>query len=286
MIGSQRFPVSAALSTERGEGSPGRGVVMEGVTKRFRSRDVVTTAVEDVSLNIEPGQFVTLIGPSGCGKSTLLRIAAGLTDADEGTVSVFGDSVRVACKRKHIGLVSQTPALLPWRTVLDNVRLPLQLNRKARGPSSSHGDEAPSDPEAILAAFGLSGDVLSRRPAQLSGGMQQRVAIARAFTFRPSVLLMDEPFSALDELTREVLRHELLAFCQRERTTVLFVTHSVTEAVLLSDVIVVMSAGPGRVQAVVPVDIPRPRGDSVEFGEDFHRIENSVHLFLRSGWRK
>lgn len=261
-------------------GVDGRGLSVVGVSKHFGSRGETATVLDDVSLSVGRGRFVTLIGPSGCGKSTLLRIVAGLLEADSGEVSIFGESVHSACANKHIGFVPQTPALLPWRSVLENVRLPLQVNKTANAPESG---EATRDPVAILEAFGLGG-VLDRRPAQLSGGMQQRVAIARAFAFDPAILLMDEPFSALDELTREVLRHELLDLWGAHRKTVLFVTHSVTEAVVLSDEIVVMSAQPGRIRAVVPVDLPRPRGELVELTDDFRDLERRVRLELRGGW--
>jgi NitT/TauT family transport system ATP-binding protein len=249
------------------------------VTKSFGSGRQVTTALEGITMSVERGRFVTLIGPSGCGKTTLLRVVAGLTEADAGEVSIFGESVGAARANKHIGFVPQSPALLPWRTVLDNVRLPLQVNRRA-------GERHPGavrDPEAILESFGLGG-VLDKRPAQLSGGMQQRVAIARAFAFDPALLLMDEPFSALDELTREVLRHELLDLWGAHRKTVLFVTHSVAEAVVLSDAIVVMSAQPGRILSVVEVDLPRPRGELVELTDGFRELERRVRLALRGGW--
>ena len=256
------------------------GLVLRRVSKSYESGRGATLALDDVSLVVGRAQFVTIIGPSGCGKSTLLRIAAGLVRADSGEVSIFGEDPRAACANKHIGFVPQSPALLPWRTVLENVRLPLLVNRRAtRGvPGDAGGLRDPAD---ILAAFGL-GEVLDKRPAQLSGGMQQRVAIARAFVFDPAVLLMDEPFSALDELTREVIRYELLDLWSTRRTTVLFVTHSVTEAVALSDAVVVMSPQPGRVSALVPVDIPRPRGELVELTEDFRAIERRVRLELRT----
>lgn len=255
-------------------------LVVDGVSKGFGPRPRRVAAIEDVSLSLEAGQFVTIIGPSGCGKTTLLRIVAGLLDPDGGTVSVFGGSVDRAVEAKHIGLVPQSPALLPWRTVLENVRLPLQVNRKADVADS----RACLDPVEVLRSFGL-GDVLDRRPAQLSGGMEQRVAIARAFVFDPPVLLMDEPFSAVDELTREVLRHELLSVWQGSRKTVLFVTHSVAEAIALSDAVLIMSPGPGHIQKVVPIDLPRPRRDLVETTGDFHELERQIRMEIRQRWK-
>jgi NitT/TauT family transport system ATP-binding protein len=270
--------VTLALADERGGLGPlGEGLIFERVSKTFGAPRNRTTVLSDVTLAVRRGEFVTLIGPSGCGKSTLLRIASGLEEADAGQVTIFGETVTEATRAKRIGLVPQLPALLPWRTVLDNVRLPLQVNQRGRSTPSR-------DPVEILQVVGL-GDVLQRRPHELSGGMQQRVAIARAFAFDPSVLIMDESFSALDEFTREVLRRELLELWQRDQKTVLFVTHSVTEAVLLSNAVVVMAARPGRIRAVVPVDLPRPRPEDVELSDEFVEIERRVRAELRGGWR-
>ena len=255
------------------------GVSVSGIWKKFASGKESTLALEDINLRIRQGQFVTLIGPSGCGKSTLLRIVAGLLTPDCGSVSIFDETVSHAAASKHIGFVPQRPALLPWRTVIENVELALQVNRR----SGWNCDHRPSDPRKLLESFGL-GSVLDRRPYELSGGMQQRVAIARAFIVDPRILLMDEPFSALDELTREEQRHGLLDLWQSDRKTVLFVTHSVAEAVELSDLIVVMSSAPGRIRAVIPVDLPRPRGNLVESSDAFRMVELEVRSKLRSTW--
>jgi NitT/TauT family transport system ATP-binding protein len=268
--------VSAIGGDAEGVVLPAAGVIFDRVGKSFGERTDRTVALDGVTLSVPRGHFVTLIGPSGCGKSTLLRIASGLVDADSGTVAIFGESVAQAKRHKRIGFVPQSPALLPWRSVLENVTLPLEVNRRDHGAGRR-------DPVALLQAVGL-GDVLDRRPDQLSGGMQQRVAIARAFVHDPSLLVMDEPFSALDELTREVVRRQLLDLWAEDQKTVLFVTHSVQEAVLLSDVVVVMSTRPGRVRALVPVALPRPRDESVEFGEAFGEIEREVRSELRAGW--
>ena len=256
---------------------PEQGVIFDGVGKSFGRGAERTDAVGAISLSIPRGQFLTVIGPSGCGKSTLLRMASGLVDADEGSISIFGESVQAAKRNKHIGFVPQSPALLPWRSVLDNVRLPLEVNRAA--PVAMR-----RDPTELLDSVGL-GDVVDRRPDQLSGGMQQRVAIARAFVINPSLLLLDEPFSALDELTREALRQQLLALWAHDQKTVMFVTHSVQEAVILSDVIVVMTARPGRIRAVIDVPLPRPRDEEVEFSDEFREIERAVRTELQAGWR-
>jgi NitT/TauT family transport system ATP-binding protein len=258
----------------------GSALVIDRVYKGYDSGAARAPVIENVSLLARRGQFVAVIGPSGCGKTTLLRIVAGLLEVDAGTVSIFGESVQRASAAKHIGLVPQSPALLPWRTVLDNVRLPLQVNKKP----DSDGTRSHADPVAVLESFGL-GDVVNRRPAQLSGGMQHRVAIARAFVFDPPVLLMDEPFAAVDELTREMLRHELLSVWQANQKTVLFVTHSISEAITLSDVVVIMSARPGTIQRVIPIGLPRPRDDLVETTEGFHALERRVRLELRNSWR-
>jgi NitT/TauT family transport system ATP-binding protein len=261
--------------------APPPALVVSEVSKGFGPRQARVSAIDDVSLSVERGRFVTLIGPSGCGKTTLLRIVAGLLDVDRGKVSVFGDSVDRAVEAKHIGFVPQSPALLPWRTVLENAQLPLQVNKKAHLADG----RVSLDPVAVLESFGL-GNVLGRRPAQLSGGMQQRVAIARAFVFDPPILLMDEPFAAVDELTREVLRHELLSVWQANRKTVLFVTHSIPEAIALSDAVVIMSSQPGRIQKVVPIDLPRPRGDLIETTHDFHELERQVRMEIRENWNR
>jgi NitT/TauT family transport system ATP-binding protein len=250
------------------------GVRVEGIVKSFPSGKGRNLVLDDVSLTIGRGEFVSLIGPSGCGKSTILRIVAGLIEADAGRVVIDGENVKAANRDKAIGLVPQSPALLPWRTVLSNVELAIQINRKASR------ERRLRDPEDILRSFGL-GNALHRHPAQLSGGMQQRVAIARAFVFDPGVLLMDEPFSALDELTRDQQRLGLLNFWQSNRKAVLFVTHSVREAVILSDRIVVMSTHPGRVKTVIDVDLPRPRGEDVYESSGFRRVEHDVRAVLR-----
>jgi len=268
-----------ARITNDDSGAGGDGVSISGIWKTYVTGNESTAVVEDITLRIRRGQFVTLIGPSGCGKSTLLRIVAGLLTPDRGSVSVFGETVSHAAESKHIGFVPQTPALLPWRTVIENVALPLQVNRHG----SNERDRRSSDPRELLESFGLGG-VMDRRPYELSGGMQQRVAIARAFVFDPMILLMDEPFSALDEFTREAQRRELLELWQSNQKTVLFVTHSVAEAVELSDVIVVMSSQPGRIQAVIPVDLPRPRGNVVENSDAFHTVEVEVRSELRRIW--
>ncbi|HYA45333.1 MAG TPA: ABC transporter ATP-binding protein [Acidimicrobiales bacterium] len=249
------------------------GLVISGVGKTYRSERGAVAAVAGMDLEVPRGHFVTVIGPSGCGKSTLLHMLAGADRPDAGEISIFGESVDHARRAKHIGYVPQSLALLPWRTVLGNTQLPLELNR----PNRAEDPELSRGPTEVLSALGL-GAVLHRYPAELSGGMRQRVAIARAFVHEPALLLMDEPFSALDELTSEVLRRELIELWQTKRTTVLFVSHSIPEAVLLSDEVVVMTHAPGKVAAVVAVPLPRPRGNLIEVTPEFREIEREIRL--------
>ncbi|MEV8541453.1 ABC transporter ATP-binding protein [Streptomyces sp. NPDC051572] len=247
-----------------------------------------TTALDDVHLTVPSGRFVSLIGPSGCGKSTLLRLVAGLEQPDLGEVSVHGVTPAEACAAKMIGLVPQSPALLPWLSVLRNVTLPQKINRGAGKRRERIADfaerrTAVPDMEELLVKAGL-GDALHKLPAQLSGGMRQRAAIVRAFGLQPDVLVMDEPFSALDEFTRESLQDQLLDLWEELRTTVLFVTHSVSEAVRLSDTVVVMAPNPGRIVESIDIDLPRPRGEQL-FGERrFHEYEDLVRERLRRAW--
>lgn len=258
-----------------------------------------TNALDDVDLTVPSGRFVSLIGPSGCGKSTLLRLVAGLERPDRGEVRVHGVPPAQACAAKMIGLVPQSPALLPWLSVLRNVTLPQKINKGsgkrreritgfAEHESAQSAPAAPSAPTApdmreLLVKAGL-GEAMHKLPAQISGGMRQRAAIVRAFGLRPDVLVMDEPFSALDEFTRESLQDQLLDLWDELKTTVLFVTHSVSEAVRLSDTVVVMAPHPGRIVDVIDVDLPRPRGDRL-FGERrFHEYEDLIRDRLRRAW--
>jgi len=272
-----RKRLRAEAAGTRGEAmtSAGSGVVVHAVTKSLGEGTRRHLVVDGVSLSIGRGEFVSIIGPSGCGKSTLLKLVAGLAAPDEGQVLIDGASAEAAARAKAIGLVPQEPALLPWRTVRSNVELALRVNRRANTGRTL------ADPVEILSSLGL-GEALSRYPAQLSGGMQQRVAIARAYAFNPDVLLMDEPFSALDEFTRERARVALLHFWQAHRKAVLFVTHSVAEAVLLSDRIVVMSPQPGRIREIVNVTLPRPRSRKTFEDPGFPRIQYQIQQLLHS----
>jgi NitT/TauT family transport system ATP-binding protein len=229
------------------------------VTKTFASGGAALTALSDVSLTIGRGEFVTLVGPSGCGKSTLLRAIAGLTKVQKGTLTI--DGVSVAEPPGNIGIVFQAPTLLPWATILDNVLFPLRMRNVLQRDSADRA-------RALLDLVGLKG-FEQRSPRELSGGMQQRVAICRALIGDPDILLMDEPFGALDALTREEMTIELLRIWAERPRTVVFVTHSISEAVLLADRVVVMSPRPGRIVETIPVELPRPRRFTHEGTEAF-----------------
>jgi NitT/TauT family transport system ATP-binding protein len=241
------------------------------VTRIFNSRDGdQITALEDVSLSIAANEFITLVGPSGCGKSTLLRIVAGLILPTAGTASIGG--VPVTEPRSETGIVFQAPTLLPWASVLENVLLPLRMMRKMDSGST---DKA----AALLKLVGLTG-FESKSPLELSGGMQQRVAICRSLVHEPDILLMDEPFGALDALTREEMTMELLRIWGERPKTVLFVTHSITEAVVLADRVVVMSPRPGRIVEIIDVKSPRPRSFHVEGNAEFHDATRRIRELI------
>jgi NitT/TauT family transport system ATP-binding protein len=227
-------------------------ISIAGVSKLFPSRgrgQSALRALERVDLEVEEGELVTLVGRSGCGKSTLLRILAGLIPPSDGRVTIAGREVRGPSR--DVALAFQRPALLPWRNVLQNVLLPVEILGLGR---AAHRQKA----EELLALVGLAG-FESSAPHELSGGMQQRVALCRSLVYEPRVLLMDEPFAALDALTREELSLELQRILAERGKTIVFVTHSISEAVLLADRVVVMTPRPGRVAAIVDIQAPRPR---------------------------
>ena len=253
-------------------------VSFEAVSKWFRLKDRLVHALSRVSLDVRQSEFVSLIGPSGCGKSTMLRLAGGLLEPDRGTVVVNGQSPEDARRRKRYGFVPQHPALLPWRTVRGNVSLLGDVNRR-----SGDGGMSAEDQLKMLDGIGLT-PFLDSLPRELSGGLQQRVSIARAFALGAPVLLMDEPFSALDEITRADMRYLLLDLWERIGSTVLFVTHSIPEAVVLSDRVAVLGARPGRITKVVDVPLARPRHADVEDSDDYHHILAEVRAALRQGW--
>jgi len=256
---------------------PTRPVVrIAGVDKTFARGDrAVTKALEDIDLEISSGEFVSLIGPSGCGKSTLLRIVGDLISPSTGTVTVNGKTAAQARRDRDYGMVFQSPVLFDWRTVEDNVKLPLEILGQDAATRTARARE-------MLELVEL-GDFLKHHPYQLSGGMQQRVAIARALAFQPSILLMDEPFGALDEMTRERMNSEVLRIWERTGTTVLFVTHSIPEAVFLSSRVVVMSPRPGRITRVIEIDLPRPRNEDTRETRRYFELVTDVREALRRG---
>jgi NitT/TauT family transport system ATP-binding protein len=226
-------------------------VVCERITVRFTTERGTVTALENIDLTIARGSFLTLLGPSGCGKSTLLRVMADLIDPTTGRISVLGDKPSTARQNREIGFVFQDAALLPWRSVMENVTLPLEVG----GGKALPGARAPQE---LLALVGLTGWETAY-PHELSGGMRQRVAIARALVSGPRLLLMDEPFGALDEITRDRLNEELLQLWETTGTTIVFVTHSIYEAAFLGQSVLLLAARPGRVREQVPVTLPMPR---------------------------
>ncbi|MDQ6419438.1 ABC transporter ATP-binding protein [Paenibacillus sp. LHD-117] len=235
-----------------------------------------TIALTNVNFSVKEGEFVSFLGPSGCGKSTALRMVAGLEEATSGSVLVAGKAPKQLIRESgDIAFVFQDANLLPWRTVMDNVVLPLEL----RGGSRKAHEEAA---ERVLEMVGLK-DYHKAYPRQLSGGMKMRVSIARALAAKPKLLLMDEPFAALDEITRQSLQLELLDIWEREKMTVLFVTHNVFEAVLLSSKIAVMSARPGRLSALIDVELPYPRQLSMRTERAFGEYVNLASMHLEQG---
>ncbi|PPH19970.1 nitrate ABC transporter ATP-binding protein [Rathayibacter sp. AY1C4] len=253
----------------------GSAVVVDSVTRTFTTaRAASVTALHNVSLEVAAGEFVSLIGPSGCGKSTLLRLIADLDEPDSGSIAVFGKTARQARLDQDYGIAFQQAGLLPWRTIRANIALPLELHGVGATARRSRVDE-------LLALVGL-GDFADSYPDQLSGGMQQRVAIARALAESPRLLLMDEPFGALDEMTRERMQTELLRIRRETGAAVVFVTHSIPEAVFLSDRVVVMSPRPGRIRDVLPVGLPGASERDAAVREDtaFFRDVSAVRELL------
>lgn len=244
---------------------------LAGISKSF-SNDIV--ALEGVDLSVWPGEFVTLLGPSGCGKSTLLRLIAELTSPSNGQFDwARSDYGGYGKPNRSLGFVFQEPTLLPWRTVANNVYLPMQLAGKRKGEAHERIME-------VLAQVGLSRFV-DAYPRELSGGMKMRVSIARALLSNPRILLMDEPFAALDEITRTKLNSDLLELFARKHLTVIFVTHSVYESVFLSSRIVMMSARPGRVSAEIAIDVPYPRGEDYRMSPTYNEFCRQVSGALR-----
>ena len=249
-------------------------VRLSGVSRVFARRDgSVMTALEGIDLDIRRGEFVSLIGPSGCGKSTLLRIIGDLIKPSSGSAIVNGKPADRARQDRDYGMVFQAPVLFDWRTVEDNVKLPLEI----QGLDPARRQEKAAE---MLELVELE-DFVHHYPWQLSGGMQQRVAIARALAFEPSILLMDEPFGALDEMTRERMNSEVQRIWERTGTTIVFVTHSIPEAVFMSSRVVIMSPRPGRITSVIEVDLPRPRDEETRESDRYFEVVTQVREALR-----
>jgi NitT/TauT family transport system ATP-binding protein len=267
----------SAATVPGGADGPGDPVVrIAGVDKTFvTGASVVTTALKGIDLDISRGEFISLIGPSGCGKSTLLRVIGDLVSPSGGTVTVNGKPASRARRDRDYGMVFQAPVLFDWRSVEENVKLPLEL-------MGYDGARRTARAKEMLDLVEL-GEFLHHHPYQLSGGMQQRVAIARALAFEPSILLMDEPFGALDEMTRERMNQEVLRIWERTGITIVFVTHSIPEAVFLSSRVVVMSARPGRITDLIEIDLPRPRDVDTREQRRYFELVTAVREALRRG---
>jgi NitT/TauT family transport system ATP-binding protein len=241
-------------------------IAVDQLAKTYPSRSGPVTALDNIHFDVRDGEFVSIVGPSGCGKSTLLKILCGLTGASSGAVSLRGKPI--VDPSHDVGVVFQSPVLFPWRTVLRNVMLPIDVQGQERGAATARARE-------LLATVGLAG-FEERYPWELSGGMQQRVSIARALVHDPAILLMDEPFGALDAMTREQMNVELQRVWLERNKTILFITHSIPEAVFLSDRVLVMTPRPGRLADDVSVDLPRPRSleamTTPTFGDAVKRI--------------
>jgi len=275
--------VNAAVSpvpdetTNTGTGDAPAVIAATNVTKEFDLQRGRLSALADVSFSVRQGEFVTIIGPSGCGKSTLLRLIADIYRPTSGTVLVNGKSPGESRKRREFGVVFQDPSLFPWRDVMGNVTLPLEIVGRTSRAERDHAAD-------LVRLVGLDGFERAR-PGQLSGGMRQRVAIARALVLRPRLLLLDEPFGALDEITRQRMNLELLRIWSGSDTTALLITHSLSEAVFLSDRVLVMCQRPGRITDEITVDLPRPRDAAMFKHETFFHLVNRVSdaLFGVSG---
>lgn len=250
-------------------------VSIKNVNQRFKTpTSQIVTALQDINLDIYPGEFLSIIGPSGCGKSTLLRIVADLLQPSEGLVTVNGKPPHEARLNRDYGMVFQAAVLYDWRSVIKNIELPLEIMKYPPAERTKRARE-------MLQLVELA-DFADHYPWQLSGGMQQRVAIARALTFNPAILLMDEPFGALDEMTRERMNNELLSIWSKTQTTVIFITHSIQEAVYLSSRVVVMSPRPGKLVKDIPISLPRPRAPEIRDSEEFFHLVSEVRAGLRS----
>ena len=259
-------PSSPQSSVLGPQSSPAAAVQVEGVRKVYRARGAETVALEQVSFTVARGEFITVVGRSGCGKTTLLKVIAGLLPASAGSVAVEGQPVRGP--RPDIGLVFQTPVLPKWRTVLDNVLLPAEILRLDRRRARAQALD-------LIKLVGLEG-FEEKYPRELSGGMQQRVSLCRALIHNPPLLLMDEPFGALDALTREEMNLELLRIWQEQAKTSVLITHSISEAIFLGDRVLVMTPRPGRLEDIVQVALPRPRTPAMKLTPEFNALVRRI----------
>jgi NitT/TauT family transport system ATP-binding protein len=246
-------------------------LVVKDVTKHFRTPDAVVTAVDNVSLSVKQGEFLAIIGPSGCGKSTLFNVIGGLLGDYEGEVSVGGE--RITGPHASVGMVFQEESTFPWRTVIENVSFPLEIEGM---PKAKRHDKA----RHFIRMVGLDG-FENRYPSELSGGMRQRVSLARTLASEPKILLMDEPFAALDEQTRLLLGDKVLQIQQELKQTTLLITHNITEAVQLSDRIMVMTYRPGKIKRIVDIDLPRPRTSEIVGSDAFGHYVAQIWADLR-----
>ena len=252
-------------------------IKIDNLSLQYRAKGSTVMALQDVSIDIPPRSFVTIVGPSGCGKTTLLKVLSGVLKASRGRVLLDGRPIEETDLSGRIGHVFQRPLLLPWRTALGNVLLTMEVTRKDMKP-----DERVAEARRWLSLTGLSG-FEERLPHELSGGMQQRVSLLRALVFRPPILLMDEPFAALDEITREAMQEELLRLWSVAESTVIFVTHSISEAVLLSERVIVLTSRPGQVDEIIDVPFARPRDEELRGSPRFTDLVQHIRHKLRGG---